>query len=229
MSENSKSRITVQIATSIACEIQNQFSQLHINRDAFLNDLLTQEIELLETEMTFRNSDEVYKSMSQRKLIHKTKLTITLDISLIERINLVLEKKNIVRDSFFNRILFFLIATPSLLEKLAMNPPNQTVNACNPMEGAKTFLTNPFNEIRKRNKGLFYTLTCFPDRAIAPQGQNLFLLNTAIDSEAATKFGISANTVEDEKTLFSSNREQHPHQQNDALTIAELASRKFKP
>ncbi|MFZ3001600.1 MAG: hypothetical protein WA071_14835 [Undibacterium umbellatum] len=229
MSENSKSRITVQIATSIACEIQNQFSKLHINRDAFLNDLLTQEIELLETEMTFRNSDEVYKSMSQRKLIHKTKLTITLDISLIERINQVLEEKKVVRDSFFNRILFFLIATPSLLEKLMLNPPNQTVNASNPMEGAKTFLTNPFNEIRNRNKGLFYTLTCFPDRAIAPQGQNLFLLNTAIDSEAAAKFGISINTVEDEKKLFSSNSEQQLHQNRQATTMAELASGKYKP
>lgn len=113
-----KRRIMVQLWGPLAKAIDRDFKALNIKRDRYLNDLLRSEIEELAREVTFRNSDAVRARMQEQKLPDRVKLTIELDEDVLARIEEVLAEKNIPRDSFVNRVLFFLVAKDPMLDRL---------------------------------------------------------------------------------------------------------------
>lgn len=183
MPERTKKKIMVQLWKPIYEGIYHQFSALHIKRDSYLSDLLTQEIEKLVSEVMFRNSDAVRARFDERKLPDRVKLTIELDVTLVARIDKVLNDKNIPRDSFVNRVLFFLLAKKPFLDNLCIQYKSRSEAVANPLEGALGFLADPFSHIRSCNNGRFYSLVNFPDCPIIAKGPNLFALNAAISEE----------------------------------------------
>lgn len=178
-----KKKVMVQLWGAIYKAINRDFRALHIKRDAYLNDLLSREIEDLEKEVTFRNSSEVFSRLTARPLPDRAKLTIELDETLIHRINSVLKDKNIPRDSFINRVLFFLLARDSHLSALGIDYERKTRIEGKPLDDARNFLHDPFYPIRVENSDKFYTIPCFQDGPFGRNGPNLFALNTAISDE----------------------------------------------
>jgi len=175
-----KRKIMVQICGAVLDALNKEFRRLHIKRDSYLNDLLTNEIELLNDEVKFRNRDEVAKLIRERPLSDRKKFTLELDETLINRMSDVLNDKNIFRDSFINRVFFFLIARDRHLTKLGIEYDRDNRIEGNPLDDASWFMGNPFDPIRTMNNGRFYTIHCFPDRVIWRNFPNLFGLNTAI-------------------------------------------------
>lgn len=175
-----KKRIMVQIWRPAAKAITNDLKALHIKRDGYLNDLFTREIEELAEEVSFRNSDEVRARFQEQKLPERKPLTLELDESLVERMDTVLKERNIPRDSFVNRVLFFLVAKKPLLERLGIAFERRGSNSGKPLKAVQGFLYDPFLHIREANDGLFYTLSCFSKWSFGTNGPNLFALNTAI-------------------------------------------------
>lgn len=179
-----KSRIMVQLWGALATSINKHFKDMHIKRDGYLNDLFTREIEELAQEVTFRNSDEVRQHLRERPLPDRVKLNLELDSTLIKRIDEVLKEKNIPRDSFVNRVLFFLVAKDVHLDFLGVEYEKDSPATAKPLSDAKGFLINPFFHIRSKNDEQFYTLACFNDGPFGKNGPNLFGLNTAISDES---------------------------------------------
>jgi hypothetical protein len=178
-----KKRIMVQLWGAIAEAIERDFKSLHIKRDSYLNDLLGQEIENLASEVTFRNLDEVRERIQNRKLPDRKKLTLELDEAVVKRIDEVLKEKNIYRDSFVNRVLFFLVANESHLNYLDIDYERKSQVSAKPLADASYLLSDPFFHIRSCNENKFYTLSRFQDGPFGTNGSNLFALNVVISDE----------------------------------------------
>lgn len=193
--KSGKKRVMVQIWSVLAKAIAKQFKELHIKRDGYLNDLFTREIETLANEVTFRNSDEVRKRFRERPIPDRVKLNLDLDETLIQRIDEVLKDKNIPRDSFVNRILFFLIAKDVHLEYLGVDYKKDSPATAKPLADAKGYLLDPFFHIRSNNNDAFYTLACFADGPFGKAGPNLFGLNTAISDDSWAAMNIDTDAL----------------------------------
>lgn len=180
MSKPGKKRIMVQLWGTLAKAINRDFKAMHIKRDGYLNDLFAREIENLAKEVTFRNADEVRKRLQERPLPDRVPLTLELDEKVVARIDEVLKEKNIPRDSFVNRVLFFLVAKDSHLDYLGIEYDKDSPATAKPLHDAKGFLYNPFFHIRSENDNCFYTLAVFVDGPFGKNGPNLFAMNAAI-------------------------------------------------
>jgi hypothetical protein len=198
-----KKRIMVQLWGTLAKAIERDFKAMHLKRDGYLNELLTREIEELAEEVTFKNSDEVRQRIRERPLPDRVKLNLELDDTLVLRIDEVLKEKNIPRDSFVNRVLFFLVAKQTHLEALNIEYESDYAATAKPLEDARGFLYNPFFHIRNQNNGCFYTLACFDDRPWGQSGLNLFALNTAISERDWIAMNIDSDALLEELGLFS--------------------------
>jgi hypothetical protein len=182
-----KSRIMVQLWGTLAASINKHFKEMHIKRDGYLNELFSREIEALAQEVTFRNSDEVRQHFRERPLPNRAKLNLELDSTLVRRMDEVLKEKNIPRDAFVNRVLFFLVAKAAHLDYMGIEYDKDSPATAKPLSDAKGFLFNPFFHIRSKNDENFYTLVCFHDEPFGKNGPNLFGMNTAISDEAWTQ------------------------------------------
>ncbi|TDM05052.1 MAG: hypothetical protein C4K60_20210 [Ideonella sp. MAG2] len=187
-----KRRIMVQIWGRLADAIQREFNRLHIKRDAYLNALFEREIEALDREVQFKNSEEVRTRLREVKLPDRKKQTIELDDAVIERMEVVLHTKNIPRDSFINRVLFFLVATRPMIERLDIGYSDSEDGFFKPVDDARHALHDPFRRYREANDGRFYTIACFHEASFGPRGPNLFPLNTAISEEDWAMFNAAA-------------------------------------
>lgn len=222
MPETKKKKIMVQLWSFILQAMEREFTSLHLKRDSYLNDLLSREIEKLDSEVTFRNSDAVRARFNERKLSNRVKLTIELDVALVARIDKVLIDKNIPRDSFLNRVLFFLLAKKPLLDTLGLKCQSRSEAIANPLDGARGFLVNPFFHIRICNDGRFYTLACFPDGPLPPNGPNLFALNTAIYEQDWKLMNNSAEGFLAELTASTGNGVPTSNTKKPASSMAEV-------
>ncbi|MRR51494.1 MAG: hypothetical protein EG825_11365 [Rhodocyclaceae bacterium] len=212
MTKPGQRRIMIQVWTPLLKAIKRDFKALHIGFDAYLNELLTQEIEHLENEVTFRNSDEVRKRIESRPILDKKKITPTLDEGLIAHMNEVLTRTNIPRESFFHRVLFFLVAREEHLHILKIDYDKRSDNSAKPLDDAWGFLHDPFFPIRSRNDNCFYTIPCFPDKPIDRSGVNLFSFNTAISDEY---WKLMNSELED---LFVTLGLESPNSQNQGIS-----------
>lgn len=203
-----KKRIMIQLWEPIAKAIERDFRLLHIKRDSYLNDLFGREIESLANEVTFRNSDEVHKRIKNSKLRDRKPLTVDLDEALVKRIDEVLKEKNIPRDSFVNRVLFFLVAKKSHLVALDINYKSSSEATAMPLDDAFGFLLDPFFHIRSCNDERFYTLVCFPDAPFR-NWPNLFALNTAISEQDWKLMNMTCIDLSEEFSLLSDKGESH--------------------
>lgn len=184
-----KRRIMVQIWRQLAEAVKRGFDRLHIKRDGYLNEIFKAEIEALDREVTFRNSDAVRARLQEVKLPNRVPQTIELDDAVIERMDTVLRAKNIPRDSFINRVLFFLVAPKHMIDRLCMDyEGNGDDGPLKPLDEAQSTLHNPFRRYRDANNGQFYTIACFHEASFGPAGPNLFALNTAISDEDWARF-----------------------------------------
>jgi hypothetical protein len=181
MREINRTKILVQPNAVIVDVLCQKLKLLHHNRDAYLNDILSREIEQVLKEVTAANSIEARKKIDASKFLNRKKLTMTLDTVVADRIAGVLDEKNISRDSFFNRIFFFMVASNSTLDKLGIKYKSKS----EPHVGSSGLnvdpFADPFAHIRDANSGCFYTLKPFPDHVLSPSIPNLFALNVAIN------------------------------------------------
>ena len=204
-----KGRIMVQLWGTLAKAIDRDFKAMHIKRDGYLNELFRSEIEELDREVTFRNADAVRERIQGQKLPDRVKLTLELDETLITRMNAVLKEKNIPRDSFVNRVLFFLVAKKPLLDRLDIAYERHGDVSAKPLADAMGFLYDPFFHIRQANDGRFYTIACFHETAFGPNGPNLFALNTAVSVDEWAAMSMGADDLLAELGMLTGTETSH--------------------
>lgn len=172
----------VQVWKPIAQAIARDFKALHLKRNNYLNDLFNMEIAALDAEVRDPNPQGFYERLVHRQFQphEKDKWTLELDLEVIERLNAVTEKLGIPRDSFINRVLFFLVANKQWLDRLGVAYERKGEVTAKPLADVRGFLQDPFFHIRGANDGLFYSLSWFWDGPVGKGGPNLFSLNVAM-------------------------------------------------
>jgi len=116
-------KITTKIRTDVINKLTKKFGTACLRRDAFLERVLEIEIPALDKEVAIPNSDEARKAVSQSltELIKKDKMkavSFSLRDDLVKQLDEICNRKNIVRDAFFNRVLFLLASRPKDIDRL---------------------------------------------------------------------------------------------------------------
>ena len=113
-------KISAYILPATRLALPRKFTQACVRRDEYLAKVFEVELSHLENEMPKPNSDRA-KAFIKRSLnehLDRTLMSFNLPESLISHINETLERKNIPRGAFFNRILFMLAASPSAINEI---------------------------------------------------------------------------------------------------------------
>src|SRR5688500_2763000 len=105
----SRNKILVQLWDTRIDAFNRQTEELGLRRDLYLSRLIEREIEKLAAELPFGNTLEAKKFISGKlDLLSRKSVSIAIDAGAAERLREICDAKNLVRDSFFNRIIFFL-------------------------------------------------------------------------------------------------------------------------
>lgn len=106
--------ITVRVWDKVADGFDRRASEIGLRRDAFLARVLRLEVPRLDAEVvTPVSAREAQLIKHQLKRLDTRLLTFRLPRDLVDALDAVCEAKNVVRDAFFNRLLFALCTTPS--------------------------------------------------------------------------------------------------------------------
>lgn len=108
VSNGRKKRITVRISRDSHEEFQRCLRALHLLGDRYLNAVLPGEIDELRTLRP--NTPRMAKVLRKEResLPDKVRIAVTLDVSLVEEMNVVCRSKGIVRDAFIESVIRFL-------------------------------------------------------------------------------------------------------------------------
>jgi hypothetical protein len=196
MTEIDKTRITVQIWEKLAEALEKNLAKLFIKRDLYLNELFKLEIEKLAIEVVIPNTDKAFEMLKKSsKTLRRDKLNILMDKKVAIRIDEVLSEKNIPRDCFFNRVIYYLcIKNPDLIrddqdyDDLEIDFENEIKSFAKErcFTIAELYLLNPFVNMRHHNDGKFYTIENFPHHPDRKDSPALFSFNTCC-SEVSLK------------------------------------------
>lgn len=199
-----KTKITVRVWPTVMVAINRNLHDLHVKRDSYLNSLLMYEIERLADEIDFETPDDARKQIKRRfQELGPKPETFVLDKEVLSRIDAVIQERNISRNSFINRVLFFLVAKPPHLKALGFAYEERQETLVKPLDEAWSNMLDPFFNIRSANDQKFYQLY-IADAQMAKNYPNLFGLNCAI---AQDDWDLSRITIDDLFDLSSENEQ----------------------
>lgn len=143
-----KAKISVQIWREILKEFDTKMEASCLRRDAYLSKILRFELEKLDEEIIQPNSPEAYKYVSnQLDMLDRKLITLTIDTYLVEKLNDICTRKMIVRDAFFNRLFFMLVASNARVDRLFAVPEGWRTEIWE--EHRNDFFWNVFNPLNE--------------------------------------------------------------------------------
>jgi len=103
-------KISTKIYRPILEALEEKLEAACLRRDAYLNKVLEVELPYLDKEGT-ENSSEAQQFIANRlDQLDRKQISLALRPDLVERLNEICARKRIVRDAFFNRLFFLLLA-----------------------------------------------------------------------------------------------------------------------
>ena len=108
------------ILPTIQLALPRKFLQACVRRDEYLTKVFGVELDHLENEVPTPNSERARAFIKNSLNEHKDRASMSFNFpeELTSRINETLERKNIPRGAFFNRILFMLAASPKTIDEI---------------------------------------------------------------------------------------------------------------
>lgn len=113
-------KVTIKVATRLCDEVDARLESAHAKRDSFLNHLIICELPHLEAEMSGKSlSAPAHRYISRSlKRTGTVQLCVALRSDTADRLNQLVHKSNLVRDSLINRMLYFSLGSAALLNHL---------------------------------------------------------------------------------------------------------------
>lgn len=112
-------KITLKIWKPLVEKLDARMNEACLRRDQYLAKLLDSEVQHLDAEVALPNSLAAFDYLSdQLDKLERKPMSIALPTLLVDRINDVCRRKQIVRDAFFNRLFLLLAATPKALDTI---------------------------------------------------------------------------------------------------------------
>lgn len=118
MKDSTKQKISFKSSEVLLKLFNEKLLSIPISKDLFLNNLIRTECEYLASDLQGKRlSDEGKGIIAEhlKMMRNGTKqVSVVVDTEVATRLNEIVAKHNIVRDSFLNRILYFLLLTEPL-------------------------------------------------------------------------------------------------------------------
>lgn len=116
-------KVSTKIWRPILEKLEEKMDASCLRRDAYLSRVLAVELDYLDAEVAIPNTAEAKKFVAERldNLSERKLVSLSLRPDLVERLNYICERKQIVRDAFFNRLFLLLAAAPKTIDHLLFN------------------------------------------------------------------------------------------------------------
>ena len=113
-------KLTFKIHSLLMASFNKQLRELHIVRDGFLNDMIRVETRHLAEDMEGKRLSNEARSFvaGSLKRLGTTTVNVVVDQEVAKSLNDIVERHNLVRDAFLNRLIMFLRGSPALLNYL---------------------------------------------------------------------------------------------------------------
>ena len=117
-----QTKISVKVYSPLLHAFGEQLKGLRFKRDKFLNDVLRGEIKHLEKDLKDKRQSDQARLYISRKLqrMGTRPINVVVDKDVAQHLDRVVEKSNLVRDAFINRLIVFLRSSNSLLDSLGL-------------------------------------------------------------------------------------------------------------
>lgn len=113
MAKAAKKKILVNVYKPLRAKLNERVDAACLQRDAYLDRILSNEAGLLEKELPAPNSSDARAHLSAHLgLLDRTQVNLALHPETVEAINTACENRNVPRDAFINRVLLCLV-TPN--------------------------------------------------------------------------------------------------------------------
>lgn len=124
MKYSTKQKISFKASEVLLKLFNEKLLNLPISKDLFLNNLIRTECEHLASDLQGKRLTDEGKGIIAGHLKHikngTRQVSVVVDAEVAARLNEVVAEHNIVRDSFLNRILYFLLLTEPLRKLLQL-------------------------------------------------------------------------------------------------------------
>lgn len=112
-------KTSVRIWRPLISKLNAKIKAACLRRDAFLSKVLEIELDWLDQEVSIPNSQASYEYVvAQLDGLERDLMSLALPPVLTSRLNEICSRKRIVRDAFFNRLFFMLVASPNDIDLL---------------------------------------------------------------------------------------------------------------
>lgn len=189
-----QTKITFRAWTPQMLDFDKKLRACHIKRDAFLNDVLRDEVRYLARDMKGRKLSPAAKRYITDELTRLKDgldiVNIVVDKDVAQALNEVVKGSKMVRDAFFNRLILFLRSPDELLNYLDLPSTHFTPSDYNnffeampisPLKAIDEAVRNPLATLRaaveqEHEEGLYSVdlppplvgLSCYLDDAFVP-------------------------------------------------------------
>lgn len=111
-------KILVNIWSPLIDRLNDKCKEACLRRDSYLDVVLRREAQMLKEEVA-RNSDDARSHIAKHLgLLTRKQVNLLLGDETVSLVNDVCNQKNIPRDAFVNRVLFFLTADRAVVERI---------------------------------------------------------------------------------------------------------------
>jgi hypothetical protein len=136
-----KQRITVRISREVASQLDDVLGLLHLRRDAYLNEILPDQIDRLDELPANSERSERFLRLDRQLSQDRVRIAVTLDSALVDRLNSVCKEKRLIRDQFFEHLFTFLAAGRADPDE------NPFMHVVSPLRKAHAYLEDPMRDL----------------------------------------------------------------------------------
>ncbi len=163
-----QTKVTFKLITSIHKSLVERLKAISMKRDAFINLVLKTELDELTKELDGKQLSPKIKGLISSDFNGRdtTLVSMTLDSEVAARLNEIVEKSNIVRDAFMNRLMYLILCPEKLMQEwnlekdISIGDVNQ-LNAgalpTNPLDFLTLTIKDPLFFLRLKMDGKLYS------------------------------------------------------------------------
>jgi hypothetical protein len=112
-------KVSVRIWRDLIPKLDKKIEAACLRRDAYLSKVIGAEVQRLDSDVSVPNSEQAFAFISKRlDRLDRKLVSFTLDATVAEHLNKVCADKRIVRDAFFNRLIFLLVAPSNVVDRI---------------------------------------------------------------------------------------------------------------
>lgn len=123
-SERTQGKILVRIWTPLRQALDKRIDDACLKRDSFLDKVFRQEAEALEREMPCSNTEEgereLKRLLAEFLAQNSAQVNLSLSKETADAIDAVCQRKRVPRDTFINRVIYFLVMPDSAITSSLM-------------------------------------------------------------------------------------------------------------